>query len=78
MPRVGALLSDGTVKCWGCGEDGRLGNNSTSSVRTPVTVQNLSKVKSLYTGHEHACATLEDFTIKCWGDAWYQKDVTDN
>ena len=33
-----AVLSGGTVKCWGYGSYGQLGDDSTSNQSTPVTV----------------------------------------
>ena len=36
-----ALLPGGTVKCWGDGSKGQLGNGSTSNQNAPVTVSGL-------------------------------------
>ena len=63
-----AVLSDGTVKCWGDNGSGRLGNGSTSNSSTPVTVSNISTATSVSLGSSHTCALLSDGTVKCWGD----------
>jgi alpha-tubulin suppressor-like RCC1 family protein len=62
-----ALLTGGTVKCWGGNFIGRLGNNTTDSSSTPVTVQNTALVSQLAVGGGHACALLVDKTVECWG-----------
>ena len=63
-----AVLSDGTVKCWGDNGSGRLGNGSTSNSSTPVTVSNISTATSVSLGSSHTCALLSDGTVKCWGE----------
>ena len=72
-----ALLDDGTVKCWGSGEDGRLGRGSTTNVGSSSSDMgdNLSPVDlgagrtavAISTGGRHTCALLDDGTVKCWG-----------
>lgn len=61
-----ALLSGGTVKCWGNGSNGRLGNGLTDRSTTPVDVTGLTGVTSLGGGAAHVCAVTAA-TLKCWG-----------
>ena len=66
---VCALLNDGSAKCWGYGYNGMLGNGSTASRNTPVSV-NLGQgvsVKVLKAGGSRTCAILSDDTLRCWG-----------
>jgi alpha-tubulin suppressor-like RCC1 family protein len=56
-----------TVKCWGQGTAGDLGNGSTANQATPVTVTGLSGVKDLAVGAAHTCALLSAGTVTCWG-----------
>ena len=49
-----AVLSDGTVKCWGAPSPG-------------VAVQNVSGAVQVSAGGSHSCAVLSDGTVKCWG-----------
>ena len=63
-----ALLSNGTVTCWG--EGGRLGSTSGVGVRynEPATmVAGISTATQIAAGESHTCALLADHTIKCWG-----------
>ena len=68
-----ALMSNGTVKCWGDAAYGQLGNGNTNNQKTPVSVLasvgvELSGVSAISTGTWHACALMSDGTVKCWGD----------
>src|SRR5436309_1650424 len=65
-----ATLRDGTLRCWGRGEEGRLGNGSTANSSTPVTISGLTPAV-LAPGAEHTCAILQDRTKRCWGDNNY-------
>lgn len=62
-----ALQTGGTVKCWGYGGDGELGNGSTASRLTPVPVSGITNATTLSGGYEHTCALLTSGTVKCWG-----------
>ena len=62
-----AVLSGGTVKCWGSGNSGRLGNGSTSNQYTPVSVSGISTATAVSSGGSHTCAVLSSGTVKCWG-----------
>ncbi len=72
-----ALLTDGTVRCWGSGADGRLGDGELVSRSHPVAVLvsgtadadpvELTGVTRVAAGDEHTCALLTDETVRCWG-----------
>jgi alpha-tubulin suppressor-like RCC1 family protein len=62
-----AVLTDGTVRCWGDNLYGQLGNATASFSMTPVVVPGLTGVRSLAAGGVHVCADLNDGTARCWG-----------
>jgi alpha-tubulin suppressor-like RCC1 family protein len=62
-----ALLTDGTVKCWGRNGWGGLGDGTTTNRNTPVEVSGITTATSIALGSSHSCAVLTDGTVKCWG-----------
>jgi len=65
-----ALLADGTVKAWGGGEFGQLGNGTGGSgthSAVPVAVKRLSGVSSISAGKFANLALLTNKTIAAWG-----------
>ncbi|WP_373564274.1 Ig-like domain-containing protein [Myxococcus sp. CA039A] len=75
-----ALLDDGSVKCWGSNESGRLGLGDSKNrgqvpaqmgdALPPVNLGTGRTATSLTTG-SHTCATLDDGDVTCWGDNDY-------
>jgi alpha-tubulin suppressor-like RCC1 family protein len=67
-----ALISDGTVTCWGWGTDGQLGTGNTNSSDVPVAVTGGAlankTVAQIATGYFHTCALISDGTVTCWGN----------
>jgi alpha-tubulin suppressor-like RCC1 family protein len=62
-----ALLSTGTVACWGANEVGQLGTGTTVNSLHPLTVRRVMGVTALAAGGAHTCATLSSGSIRCWG-----------
>ncbi|HMV67277.1 MAG TPA: hypothetical protein PKA64_10535, partial [Myxococcota bacterium] len=72
-----AVLDDGTVKCWGYSSDERLGatpqanrglNTATMGDNLPLTeIGAHKKALDVAVGEAHACALLDDGSVKCWG-----------
>jgi hypothetical protein len=61
-----ARLADETVRCWGNNERGQLGDGTEGGFHSlPVTVRDLSGVRSLALSMYHSCARLSDGTVKC-------------
>ena len=75
-----ALKSDGEVLCWGEGNIGQLGDNSTTSRNNPVSVVGedsnddgsgdglLSGIVQISLGSGHTCALKSDGGVLCWGN----------
>jgi alpha-tubulin suppressor-like RCC1 family protein len=72
-----ALLTDGTVRCWGSNSDGQVGDGTggldpEAWIRNkPVAAVGLSNVVSISAGDDHTCALLSDGMLRCWGDNTY-------
>lgn len=62
-----AVLSDGTVRCWGYNVDGQLGNGTTASSYAPTQVSDLANVAGVSASFEYTCAWRTDGTVVCWG-----------
>ena len=73
-----ALLDDGSVKCWGDNGSGQLGLGDTynrGQFNDGQSMQNVGIVDlgsgrtatALSVGTNHACATLDNGSLKCWG-----------
>jgi len=63
-----ALVSDGTVSCWGDNSLGQLGDATLPTALTPVSVPGVAGASAISVGAFHACALLTDGTARCWGD----------
>ena len=70
-----ALISDGTVTCWGNNSDGQLGNGENTNRNVPVAVTGgvlaNKTVTDITTGVFHTCALISDGTVTCWGNNYY-------
>ena len=73
-----ALSTRGTVKCWGANENGQLGIGATDTrgdapgelgEALPFTeLGSGRRAVAIDAGYQHACALLDDGSVKCWGD----------
>jgi len=63
-----AVLSDGTVTCWGSNDQGQLGDGTKNPSRAPVVVHGIGGAVSVHAGNKHTCARLRNNTVWCWGD----------
>ncbi len=63
-----AIVTGGAVKCWGIGEDGRLGNGTLTSSDAPVNVVGVTGARAIASGLSDTCALISDGTVTCWGE----------
>jgi alpha-tubulin suppressor-like RCC1 family protein len=62
------VKKDKTVVCWGQNSHGQLGDGSTADrANKAAPVKGLAGVVQVGVGVDHACALLEDNSVKCWG-----------
>ncbi|MBN8610872.1 MAG: hypothetical protein J0L92_09830 [Deltaproteobacteria bacterium] len=62
-----ALLSTGSVACWGSNIFGQLGDGTTTTARVPVSVVGVMDAVAITARGGHSCAIREDGTVICWG-----------
>ena len=62
-----ALLSAGSVDCWGDNTYGQLGDGTTTPSSVPTAVSGISGAKEIAVGEGHACALLVTGSVECWG-----------
>ena len=63
-----ALETGGTVKCWGLGDGGRLGDSNEFTQPTPTAVTSLTDATAITAGSTFACALLAGGEVWCWGN----------
>lgn len=59
--------TDRNVYCWGANDAGQLGDGTTRSSETPVTVHGVGNVAEIAAGARHTCVRLANGTVSCWG-----------
>jgi len=65
---VCAINNDGSIKCWGRGDGGQLGDGTTGMAYTPTSVVSLdSGVDAISTTGDFTCALTSNGGVKCWG-----------
>ena len=62
-----AVVSNGTVRCWGANWSGQLGDGTTAARAIAADVSGIGNAVAVGAGTAHACAVLADSTVKCWG-----------
>ena len=72
-----ALLTTGSVRCWGQAAIQALGDGFTYLVSGPVSVTGLSNAVEVVTAEDYACARLAEGSIQCWGTWGYRLPGTE-
>ncbi|MDB2569414.1 putative Ig domain-containing protein, partial [Candidatus Poseidonia alphae] len=66
-----AILDDDSIKCWGQGDDGKLGTGTTSHRSTPTTTTGSfgtgRYAVAIDAGYDHTCVILDNGQLTCWG-----------
>ena len=75
MGHTCVVLDDGSVRCWGYGENGALGYADTASIGDdeppgsvgPVNLGAGRTATAISAGGDFTCVVLDDGTVRCWG-----------
>jgi alpha-tubulin suppressor-like RCC1 family protein len=70
-PHTCAVLTTGSVRCWGFNGRGQLGDGTTTDRLTPTPVVGLSDVAFVSAGAYHTCAALKAGGAMCWGENFF-------
>ena len=67
-----ALISGGTIDCWGYNLDGQVGNGTITvyrphAITTPVQVNAITSAVAVSSGAFHTCALISGGHVDCWG-----------
>ena len=62
-----AVLTGGSLECWGDNSDGELGNGTKTSADIPVQVSSVAGATSVGGGTYFTCATMTAGGVDCWG-----------
>jgi alpha-tubulin suppressor-like RCC1 family protein len=63
-----ARLSDGTIRCWGSGSHGQIGDGAKVARALPTPTVGLTRRASqISLGSRHTCALHDDGEMSCWG-----------
>ncbi len=67
-----AILDDGSMRCWGFGASGQLGNGGTANIgdNEPAAAGVVAlprAARAVAGGAGHTCAILDDGSVSCWG-----------
>jgi alpha-tubulin suppressor-like RCC1 family protein len=67
-----AVLSGGSVRCWGANDQGQLGdgNRTIDPVATSVAVLGITSAAQVAGGGWHTCARLTGGSVRCWGSGF--------
>ena len=60
------ILTGGSARCWGQGDQGQLGNGASLRSSSPVTVWGISGATHVSAGNVFSCASVAG-SLKCWG-----------
>lgn len=66
-----ALLTSGSVRCWGENASGQLGDGSFTDRATPVAVTGLSNAVAIAARNNHTCVLTTGGALRCWGENFY-------
>jgi alpha-tubulin suppressor-like RCC1 family protein len=62
-----AVMTDGTLKCWGSNANGQLGDGSTTNSNAPKTIAGAADVKKVAIGNQHICYLTNAGSVMCAG-----------
>lgn len=62
-----AVISGNFVSCWGHNNAGQLGDGTSVTRDSPVTVLNMNSAVSIGAGNAHTCVVTLTGSVQCWG-----------